>query len=147
MKQCTRCKKKKPLDQFSFKIKAEGLRHYQCKECARTLIKKHYYNNRNYYLQKTSKRNLKNRLAAQSFILDYLSRHPCVDCKEADVRVLEFDHQRDKFKAVSHLVTGRYQLYKIKEEVDKCDVRCANCHRRKTAKDFKWFKSKDALVA
>ena len=61
---------------------------------------------------------------------------------------LEFDHNDkvSKFKAVSSLIRARYSLEKIKVEINKCEVRCANCHRRKTAKEFKWFKSKNALV-
>jgi hypothetical protein len=31
-------------------------------------------------------------------------------------------------------------LNQVKNEIEKCDVRCANCHRRKTAKDFNWYK-------
>jgi hypothetical protein len=29
---------------------------------------------------------------------------------------------------------------RVSAEIDKCEVRCANCHRRKTVKQFKWFK-------
>jgi hypothetical protein len=29
----------------------------------------------------------------------------------------------------------------ILKELSKCDVRCANCHRRRTARDFKWFRA------
>jgi hypothetical protein len=36
---------------------------------------------------------------------------------------------------------SHYCWARILEELQKCDVRCANCHRRKTARDFKWFKS------
>ncbi|KKM74976.1 hypothetical protein LCGC14_1394930 [marine sediment metagenome] len=28
---------------------------------------------------------------------------------------------------------GNYTLKRIQQEIDKCDIRCANCHRRKTA--------------
>jgi hypothetical protein len=37
-------------------------------------------------------------------------------------------------------MVSEYSWDRIAEELKKCDVRCANCHRRKTARDFKWFK-------
>jgi len=62
--------------------------------------------------------------------------HPCADCGESDIVVLEFDHQRDKVADVSLLARDGYSLDKIKREIDKCEVVCANCHRRRTAKQF-----------
>jgi hypothetical protein len=82
------------------------------------------------------------------FVKQYLLKNPCVDCGESDVTVLEFDHSKQKgikFKAVSSLMKARYPLEKIKEEIKKCEVRCANCHRRKTAVEFRWFKNKMPL--
>lgn len=148
-KRCTKCKNNKPVNQFSFKVQALGLRHYQCKKCTRELIRNHYNNNKAYYLEKTKKQNSKNRLEILSFIQDYLLKHPCLDCGEKDPVVLEFDHKnkKDKLKEVSLLIRGRYPIQIVKEEIQKCDIRCANCHRRKTAKQFKWFKGKNALVA
>jgi hypothetical protein len=32
-------------------------------------------------------------------------------------------------------------------EIDKCDVRCANCHRRRTAADFGWWRHMAQLAA
>ncbi|MBI5138268.1 MAG: hypothetical protein HZA95_00515 [Candidatus Vogelbacteria bacterium] len=63
--------------------------------------------------------------------------------------MLEFDHRGDvlKIKAVSTLIGVRSSIEKVKAEIDKCDVRCANCHRRKTAKDFGWQKSIIAPVS
>ncbi len=36
--------------------------------------------------------------------------------------------------------------YSIKTEIKKCDVRCANCHRRKTSKDLNWWYEKIPVV-
>jgi len=144
---CTKCKKDKQASEFNFKIKSINLRHKQCKSCTRLFIKNHYNKNKNYYLEKTRKRNAKLRLIMASHIRDYLLNNPCVDCGEKDVTVLEFDHNGriPKLKAVSSLVRASFPLDIIKKEIEKCDVRCANCHRRKTAKQFNWFKSKTPL--
>ncbi|MBI3888359.1 hypothetical protein HY311_01045 [Candidatus Nomurabacteria bacterium] len=143
MKKCTKCGKEKKESEFNFKIKVLGLRHNQCNECTRLFVKNHYNKNKEYYLIKTHKRNSKLRLEVLNYQRQYLQENPCVDCGESDITVLEFDHKGKipKFKAVSSLMRSRYSLIRIKEEINKCDVRCANCHRRKTAKDFKWLKS------
>jgi len=48
--------------------------------------------------------------------------------------VLEFDHVRgQKVKNVADLVKDGVRWSLIDEEIGKCDVRCANCHRRRTA--------------
>ncbi len=66
-------------------------------------------------------------------LLEFFESHPCVDCGEADPVVLEFDHLRDKAfnigPAFSYL---RWQT--IVDEMEKCEVVCANCHRRRTAR-------------
>jgi hypothetical protein len=140
MKVCTKCKKEKTIDDFNFKIKKLGRRQYQCKECTRAFIRSHYERNKNYYIIKARKRNEKKRKEAIDYIKNYFLLHPCMDCGESDVAVLEFDHKKDKFKAVASLMRDGYPLPKIKEEIKKCDVRCANCHRRKTAKVRGWLK-------
>ncbi|TSC77996.1 MAG: bacteriophage protein [Parcubacteria group bacterium Gr01-1014_24] len=146
MKKCSKCKKEKSLSEFSFKIKATGLRHRQCKECTRLLIRNHYNSNRQYYLLKARKRNKTLRDKVNVFLCQHLLKNPCVDCGESDVTVLEFDHKGivPKLKAVSQLARAHFPIDKIQKEIDKCEVRCANCHRRKTAQVFNWFKNKSA---
>lgn len=70
-----------------------------------------------------------------------------MDCGEKDILVLEFDHRANKYKEIGKMVTGRYSLLRIMKEVEKCDVRCANCHRRKTALQQGWHKLKLAPIA
>ncbi len=72
-------------------------------------------------------------------VWDYLLEHPCVDCGEQDPVVLEFDHLRDKVDSICNL-TRKAQTWKpIEEEINKCEVRCANCHRRKTSREGNYF--------
>ncbi len=67
-------------------------------------------------------------------ILEYLKSHPCVDCGESDPIVLEFDHERDKVANIAIMLRDILPWKVIKNEINKCSVRCANCHRRKTIK-------------
>lgn len=82
------------------------------------------------YLAQEAHRQENKRLA-----MDYLAVHPCVDCGETDLVVLEFDHQRDKSFEVGRAISSSCRSWaRILQEIAKCEVRCANCHRRKTAK-------------
>jgi hypothetical protein len=60
-----------------------------------------------------------------------LQRAGCTDCGEQDPVVLEFDHRADKREAVVRLACG-CSLETLRQEIAKCDVRCANCHRVRT---------------
>ena len=149
MKRCSKCKQEKLIQEFNFKIKAIGLRQLQCKKCTRLLIKNHYNTNREYYLLKARKRNKKLRDEINNFLCQYLLKNPCADCGESDITVLEFDHKGiiPKLNTVSYLSRVHRPISEIQAEIAKCEVRCANCHKRKTARDFRWFKNNNALVA
>ncbi len=141
VKICIRCGQEKEISNFNFKFRSKGIRQAQCKLCTRTYIRNHYYKNREYYLAKAQRNNLRIRQEVKEFIWQYLNTHPCIDCGEKDIIVLEFDHKQDKIREIGKMVSGRYSLLKVKVEVGKCEVRCANCHRRKTAKQFGWHKT------
>ena len=147
MKKCSRCQIEKPLEEFNFKNKKKQTLQKSCKVCTRLEIRNHYYNNKEYYLKKAKKRNTKNREKINKYIFEFLICNPCIDCGEKDPIVLEFDHQRDKTAPVSTLMKHNHSLQKLEKEIAKCVVRCANCHRRKTARDFKWYKHQSAPVA
>ena len=55
--------------------------------------------------------------------------------------VLEFDHRdgTDKRETVAWF-TAKGDRAAMFAEIDKCDVRCANCHHRRTARQFRWTK-------
>jgi L-lysine 2,3-aminomutase len=138
-KKCTKCKIEKELKNFNKKYK--NRLNSRCKECVRESVKKHYLNNKEYYINKALKHNKKYKLINKQFVWNFLKTHPCVDCNESDPIVLEFDHLKEKNNDISSMISQSYSLETIKKEIEKCEVRCANCHRRKTAKQFNWCKN------
>ncbi len=93
---------------------------------------------------KPSKRVLKE-LAHENreYIVRYLSSHPCVDCGNASLVVLTFDHVRGiKNFAIGGGHTTPVDLSSLKKEIKKCDVVCANCHLERTAKTRHWWRTR-----
>jgi hypothetical protein len=83
----------------------------------------------------------------RNFITEFLKTHPCVDCGETDILVLEFDHVRGKKTGnVSAMVNSAFSLEAVRREVSKCEVRCANCHRRRTAEQFRWLSKRAPIM-
>ncbi|TFH42454.1 MAG: hypothetical protein E4H01_13460 [Lysobacterales bacterium] len=68
--------------------------------------------------------------------LEYLADKGCESCGERDPRVLEFDHIEPGTKNghVADLFGNGYSWgsERLREEIRKCRVLCANCHRRHT---------------
>jgi hypothetical protein len=77
------------------------------------------------YLLRGEARNL-------AFVRDTLLRSCCVDCGLSDLVVLEFDHVVNKHANVTQLARRGCSLDCLKREIAKCEIRCANCHRRRT---------------
>ena len=93
------------------------------------------------YARKTKKWSRGHHKFLLRFLLVYFKAHPCVDCGETDPLVLTFDHVRGlKTRNVADLIGQRCSLHVIQAEISKCDVRCANCHLRKTARQLGYFK-------
>lgn len=74
------------------------------------------------------------------FILNYLQTHSCVDCGEVNLVCLDFDHVKGrKVNDISVMVHGGFSKQNIQKEIAKCEVRCSNCHRKKTAKERDFY--------
>ena len=138
MKYCNICEQEKPLEEFSWKNKTKGTKTSRCKECQRAYAKAHYSENKEYYVEKSRRLNNKYRLINRQYVWDYLKSNPCVDCGENDPVVLEFDHKRAKKGNVSVMI-WQTTLPAIKKEIEKCEVVCSNCHKRRTAKQFDFY--------
>jgi hypothetical protein len=117
-----------------------------CRKCNKERCKQQYAKRREYYIRLANERKGNNILKARKFLLAYYMTHACVDCGIADYAVLQLDHVGDKRKSVSRMVHNGYPVSTIKGEIEKCQVRCVNCHRRKTAAQQNWSKAVDLSV-
>ena len=83
----------------------------------------------------------RHRIKVRSELLNFLSTKKCVDCGENDPIVFEFDHKDPsiKFKPISKMLSGHYSWNSLLKEIEKCEIRCANCHRRKSYYQFNCF--------
>lgn len=137
---CPKCFQYKEPELFNWKDKKKGKRHVVCSACHVIYRKIHYIRNRKKYIQKAERWNKKQKEIIKIFLSTYLKDHPCVDCGEGDLVVLDFDHQFDKRMTISAMFRNSNSLEQIQREIDKCEVRCANCHRRKTGLERKYWK-------
>jgi hypothetical protein len=100
------------------------------REAVRKACRKHYQANK----EKTRERTRKSRRRNQAFVLKWLIEHPCVDCGGSDPIVLQFDHLGDKESDITVAARRGWSLARLQKEINKCEIRCANCHVRKTLK-------------
>ena len=133
LRRCGRCDQILPLSDFNWRRKQKNQRDNYCRPCRAAYKQEHYARNRQRYIDNACRR--RNLLAVKrfEFLIEYFKSHPCCDCGETDPMVLEFDHLRDKEFNVAQGVRDRsWQAFT--DEIAKCEVVCANCHRRRTAK-------------
>lgn len=135
-KRCYDCGQLKPVEEFNKnKVKRDG-RNSQCRECYLKYAKRYYKANKKECVLRAKEGNRARRLKTLKWISDYLDTHCCVDCGEANPVVLEFDHVRGKKKIqVKYAAHAAYSLKAIEEEISKCEVRCANCHKLRHFKE------------
>ena len=143
MKTCTVCSKQQPIENFNKQGKTG--RAKICKTCKKDYDAERYERKRDKLLghvRQTRKAITEYNVKKQ---YEYQLGHPCVDCGETDPVVLEFDHvsQEGKVDTLSDLLYKYFLLWeddRVQTELQKCVVLCANCHKRRTAKQLNWAK-------
>ena len=147
MRACTKCGEVKPLEAFPPVRRGEPKLQTWCRDCFAAYGVEYYRKNREAQktrlLRNASARRADNHIRA----IEYLRAHPCVDCGETDIVVLQFDHLRDKKADVTALINSGATWGAIEREIAKCEIRCANCHRLETARRYRPGRRKESSKA
>jgi hypothetical protein len=106
MKSCVTCRRTLPLSEFNRKRAASDALQNVCRECNRERARRYYRANRKKHLRAIVARTARAKLIARELAGEYLLSHPCVN--------------------------SGYSLARIRTEIEKCEVRCRNCHARVT---------------
>jgi hypothetical protein len=138
---CSKCKEEKPLtkDFFNTKDKLSKKFRTDCKICQGLKQSEAYQKKRELYKIATKSYRDKLREQNQNLLWQFLLQHPCVRCGENNPVVLELDHLRDKKYNIANIIFC-HSWDSICKEMKKCQVLCSNCHKKKTAKDYNWYK-------
>lgn len=143
MKSCSKCKVEKEIEAYFFRNKKTGKRHAQCKSCYNEVrkYKEHYEKYKDEYKDRANKR-IKTLIEENRInMLTLLKQHTCMDCGEDNIITFEFDHRdRNEKKYGIATMLKHFKWEQILEEIKKCDIVCANCHRIRTANQFNWYK-------
>ena len=130
-KTCSTCHRQRPLTEFNKRARASDGLQSRCRDCARAW----YAANAEAHRRNVRRRNEQVRRDVRVLLAAYLQEHPCVDCGERDLRVLDLDHEdpASKSAAIGRMIVDAVSWTRIEQEIAKCSVRCANCHRRRTS--------------
>lgn len=91
------------------------------------------FNKELYYKEYSSRKKVQDRKRRQEHrnkAIEYLGGK-CKDCGNTDNRVLVFDHITDDKECNVPTLFGK-KWERIKKELDKCELVCANCHLIRT---------------
>lgn len=128
VKTCSRCGQSRPQEEFPWRYQAKGERGSICRECMRTYNRAHYERNKAAYVSRAAVRDMQ-----MKRIVREAKAKPCADCGvEYPYYVMDLDHLGDKEFSLSSPRARAGSVERLKTEIAKCDVVCANCHRART---------------
>ena len=112
---CKKCGEEKSVEEFEIENVVKGV-HYRrrdCKLCRQEIREERRQKMRDWF---------------EEFRQDL----KCKECGVSEFYLLDFHHRdpKEKEMEVSIAVTSGWGKKRILEEIAKCDIYCANCHRR-----------------
>jgi hypothetical protein len=132
MRKCGRCGELKPIDEFAWHRKAKRQRQHYCRLCQSEYGKKHYAENRQRYIDLEANRKrarAEQRMGYLPGVLQDASMRRLCRVRPTGARVRSPGRQ----VICNRISLPDYNRERILAEMEKCEIVCANCHRRRTA--------------
>lgn len=101
---------------------------YKDVEDRKAYHRKWYTNNREHRIKQIQEYQQR----VKDWIREIKSDLSCLYCKEEAIECLDFHHRDPKEKdvTIAAAVKNGWGKERILKEIEKCDVLCANCHRK-----------------
>lgn len=109
---CTKCGVEKSITEFHYRNREKGTLRSECKVCHNDYVKGKYQERKN-------------------VVQEIKTKQKCQKCGDARPYVLDFHHTDPSVKhdTVARLTANNSAMDRVRAEIDKCIVLCANCHR------------------
>jgi hypothetical protein len=156
---CSKCGLPEGEVEFAVEKGRKGklYKRLDCRGCRKAYLKAYYHSNKEGYFRKYREAN-RERMNQSSICCIRRERHrryakiqtlkentPCTDCGcKYPYFVMDFDHRdaTTKKDGISSLVKSTARWDRVLEEIAKCDLVCANCHRLRTYKGQHCYKTR-----
>lgn len=138
MRHCSKCDLDKLVEEFyRRKTGREAGSYYEkCKDCQKERGRKYYHQNREIQSKLALLRKRRYKKERGDLVNALKRGKSCTDCGGIfPPWVMDFDHREGEIKigSISRLaITDTVSIERIKIEIAKCDLVCANCHRQRT---------------
>ena len=121
---CTICHKKLPITAFGLRNSKTGALRADCKECHSKQVNDAYKQRK-------------------QWVSEIKAQHKCAKCGEERSYLLDFHHIDPSVKddTIARLTSSSSNKQRIQDEIDKCIVLCANCHR-----EFHYLENNDGIT-
>lgn len=131
-KRCSACKTKKPLAEFAKnRSRKDGLQT-SCRPCDRERARRYYRENGVRMRAQIVASSARSRAAKRAWVRKHKAEHGCRFCEEDEPVALDLHHRDGTVKefSIGAGVAKDFGWDRLRAEVAKCDVVCANCHRK-----------------
>jgi hypothetical protein len=126
MKTCSKCKITKTLVEFHRSKTGSQGRNAYCKICSKEKAYTYFKAN----VQKSGKRANQSRIILTKLVEQIKEKYGCSICGEKEGCCLDFHHINDDKNLDIGSLAAKKKRREIFEEINKCIVVCANCHRK-----------------